>query len=272
VVALLALVVVAEHFVLADLLLERYALHGCGEVLEVLRTVNRAVQNMRTVNIFIRHWIKIVVGVGFEARPLGHVPLHGFGRHVTARWPLRPCTLIPTTFLHELLPDLFHVDVVEGLEVHVCLGGVALGAVCLVHRGTVGALRESLLIIQLLRLVHRWLLQLSALHFTHTFHHVLVLVVVHRETRSSSKVILAHRLQFVLLTLYLVYFQFQVIDLGRFFVYRFVEGAGLLDFLELDVDAFVLLLLELTLQEGDLALQSFDFFQRVVFEAVEFDQ
>lgn len=57
--------------------------------------------------------------------------------------------LLPSILLHEPLSHLLHVNVVEGLEIHVWLRRVPFAAVRLVQWAT-GALGKPLLIVQLL--------------------------------------------------------------------------------------------------------------------------
>ena len=87
---------------------------------------------------------------------------------------------------------------------------------------------------------------------------MLVILIVNRESgRAQAQ---PQRLQLVLLTLDFIYFQLQLVYFRGLVVDGFVEGAGLLDLLELYIHAPILLLPDLILQQLDFIFQSFYFF------------
>ena len=125
-------------------------------------------------------------------------------------------------------------------------------------RRPTGTLWHTLFIIQLLRLVNAWLFKIPSTYFVHAFHNLLVILIINRESgRAQAQ---PQRLQLVLLTLDFIYFQLQLVYFRGLVVDSFVEGAGLLDLLELHIHAPILLLPDLILQQLDFIFQSFYFF------------
>ena len=74
VVANILISIVAEQFILLNLILKRYSLHGRGKFLHVL-PVKPFVSLIWAHQIFVGERIEVVI-MGLQLRALSHIPLH----------------------------------------------------------------------------------------------------------------------------------------------------------------------------------------------------